>query len=524
MKKKRIIPLHTIFFGILPVIGLYSANQHLVKFQDALPTIAIMIVVSVFLVFLGKLLFRDWLKAAVWGSIVVTLLTRYGAYQNAFLGVKIPFILRPIRMDHNFYLWSSLILISVAVYLLRRYKGSLVNPTKILNLFALVMLLLTAFKGTGESSGSDEVIVKEPVDIHPDTTNLPDIYYIVVDAYGRDDILKDLYGYDNEELLNYLKEKGFYVAGSSHSNYGQTVLSLPSALNMSYANKVAQKVGVESEDRKPLKEWYLGNRTFATLRKLGYKVVATDAPVFDLVTIKEDADIFYETPGTELNLFENEFLNSSVIRAFNSRKKVTSMGQYSYHRKKILNAFDKIRQVPKMDGHFFVHGHVLAPHQPFVFDENGEPVDPTYDYTIWNPMEKGRDLDKYRKDYIGQLKFVNKKIKETVDSILALSSEPPVIIIQGDHGPASEINNVNGLENNNFKERMTILNAYYFPDHDYSQLYDSITPVNSFRVIFNQFYGADMGLLDDKSMYSSWLRPYMFFDVTDSVRRESGNY
>ena len=32
-----------------------------------------------------------------------------------------------------------------------------------------------------------------------------------------------------------------------------------------------------------------------------------------------------------------------------------------------------------------------------------------------------------------------------------------------------------------------ILNVYYFPDGAYHMLYDTITPVNSFRILFNKF-------------------------------------
>jgi tRNA(Ile)-lysidine synthase TilS/MesJ len=53
-----------------------------------------------------------------------------------------------------------------------------------------------------------------------------------VDAYGRSDVLKDLYDIDNNDFIRYLKEKNFYVAEDSHSNYNQTRLSLASSLNM----------------------------------------------------------------------------------------------------------------------------------------------------------------------------------------------------------------------------------------------------------------------------------------------------
>ena len=188
------------------------------------------------------------------------------------------------------------------------------------------------------------------------------------------------------------------------------------------------------------------------------------------------------------------------------------------HRKKILNAFESMEELALKDEQLFVHGHVLAPHQPFVFDSLGNAIEPDHYYTIWKPVEDGRDPVRYKEEYISQMKFVNTKILQLVDKILANENRESIIIIQGDHGPGSELTNTKSIEGNNFKERLTILNAYYFPDKDYNSLYDSISPVNSFRVIFNKYFETDFPLLEDEAFYSTWDRPYKFVNVTEQVR------
>ena len=65
---------------------------------------------------------------------------------------------------------------------------------------------------------------------------------------------------------------------------------------------------------------------------------------------------------------------------------------------------------------------------------------------------------------------------------------------------------------------MAILNAYYFPDGDYTALYDDITPVNTFRVVFNEYFRAGYRLLEDRCYFSTWHAPYALVDVTDRVR------
>ena len=69
---------------------------------------------------------------------------------------------------------------------------------------------------------------------------------------------------------------------------------------------------------------------------------------------------------------------------------------------------------------------------------------------------------------------------------------------------------------------MSILNAYYFPGGRYEGLYQEISPVNSFRVVLNTFFGAKLPLLPDRSFFSTWTDPYRFIDVTDGPVRSTG--
>jgi hypothetical protein len=75
----------------------------------------------------------------------------------------------------------------------------------------------------------------------------PDIYYIILDGHARSDILAELYGYDNNWFVDSLRQRGFYVADRSRTNYAQTYLSLASTLNMTYLDSLAQAVGPKSQ-------------------------------------------------------------------------------------------------------------------------------------------------------------------------------------------------------------------------------------------------------------------------------------
>jgi hypothetical protein len=91
-----------------------------------------------------------------------------------------------------------------------------------------------------------------------------------------------------------------------------------------------------------------------------------------------------------------------------------------------------------------------------------------------------------------------------------------LIILQGDHGPCCFLHHTS-LDDTYLQDRMSILSAYYLPGGAGRELYDTITPVNSFRVVFNHCFGTGYKVLPDRSFYSSVTTPYKFIDVTDQI-------
>ena len=185
-------------------------------------------------------------------------------------------------------------------------------------------------------------------------------------------------------------------------------------------------------------------------------------------------------------------------------------------RQKILFSFESIKSIAgRVGSPKFVFAHNVATHPPFVFGAQGEPVDITVstDENPWLAKEA----------YKNQLQFANKKTLEVVDAILA-HSENPVIIIQGDHGPASTGaktgKGVKEYSDELAMERMKILNAYLFPDGCRDKLYPSISPVNTFRVFLSCQFGADLPSLEDKGYFSEEDSQYGFRDVTELAKKK----
>jgi hypothetical protein len=151
-----------------------------------------------------------------------------------------------------------------------------------------------------------------------------------------------------------------------------------------------------------------------------------------------------------------------------------------------LFILDHLQEVPAIAGPKFTYAHIFVPHIPYVFDSNGQLLtDPGF-YSAGQDQPVNAEYEK--QGYVDQIQFIDKAIVPILHTIISKSKNPPIIILMGDHG----------LGSNN---RYTDLLAYYLPKGS-GKLYPSISPVNSFRVIFDEYFGANYPLLPDLTYYS----------------------
>jgi hypothetical protein len=185
-------------------------------------------------------------------------------------------------------------------------------------------------------------------------------------------------------------------------------------------------------------------------------------------------------------------------------------------RKSKLHTFSKLAKVHSINGPKFVFSHIFSPHPPYLFGTNGETV---HGSDLFNPL-----VNPYKEteNYLNQLIFITKKIKVLIDEILMKSKVPPIIILQSDHGPRStfpkDVTLPRQPTEKMLKEIFGIFNAYYLPSSGSDLLYESITPVNTFRLVFDFYFNTNYGLLDDRSYYSTYENPYEFTNVTDKIK------
>jgi len=110
--------------------------------------------------------------------------------------------------------------------------------------------------------------------------------------------------------------------------------------------------------------------------------------------------------------------------------------------------------------------------------------------------------------YVEQLMYVNTHVEKGIKSILAKSKNPPIIILQSDHGPVAEIQNWNHPSKTGLKERMSNFAAFYIPGAQTDKIIpDTVTPVNIFRLIFNHVFGTHYSLLPDLYYFTNDASP-----------------
>ena len=331
----------------------------------------------------------------------------------------------------------------------------------------------------------------------PETTaaaGRPDVYYIILDGYSRSDVIQALYGYDNTPFLDSLRQLGFYIPDCAQTNYSHTALSLTSSLNMDYLTNLEGLIipGQEHPDYQKYIQYVHNSQVFKKFKQLGYDLV-TFSTIYPL-TDMPDADVYIADNKNPLKQydqragisdFEVMFLRTTAARLWLEsskaffeplQKSLVSPDEQVYERVQFQLA--QLELIPDIPGSKFVFAHIAAPHAPFVFTEDGE-------YHLYDGQNEG---------YAPEITYLNKRILEIVPIILEKSAVPPVIIIQGDHGWHKEY-------------RMPILNAYYLPDGGAASLYPTITPVNTFRMVFNLYFDGDYPLLADESFFSPALYP-----------------
>lgn len=493
-------PLHPLVLAIYPILALLAANFSEVSLSAAARPLVFSIVAAVILILVFQWFVQDWKRAALISSVILILFYSYGHIYILMKGIN----------PNGFYLFRHRTLIPILagagvllLWWLMRVPHRVSLATSFLNAACLYLLFISCYQLISfvwqsriSNTAVDEDITTLDLKLG---SNPPDIYYIILDGYGRSDVLLNEYGYDNSDFLNTLENMGFYAADCSQSNYAQTQLSLSSSLNFNYIDALNNRFVSGMDDRTGLDVLIRHSAVREALEKAGYKTVAF-ATGF-LATELTDADYFL-TPQRSLgnlNEFEYLLIETTIARLIQDTNNlgIQNLGSERF-RERTLFILDKLDRLSYIKEPKFVFVHLIVPHPPYVFGSTGGPVAPENTGTT----RSENDVIRYRDQVI----FISNRMKEILPMIIANSARPPVIMLLGDHGPT-----IPGSPST----RMKNLSAYYVPGANIP-LYPTITPVNSFRMIFNAYFDQDLPLLEDVSFYSSYDDPFSYKTIPNT--------
>ncbi len=489
---KKILPyLHPFLFAIYPIFELRNFNIAYVDSASLVRPILLSLLCTAVIWLILRLLTREWQRSGIVTTLIVIVFFSYG---HVYLEIQSA-LGEAIR--HRYLLLIVGALFALAVwFIFWRMK----NPQTFVSFLTAAGALLTVFSAARsvqhdlavyQSAREARAAMESAREAAGSSTvgERPDIYVILLDAHTSAFALEKYFNYDESAFTKKLEDLGFYVAQCAQSNYPVTKLSVTSTFYADYHRE---------DTLFPL----YSSLVVETLRSQGYRVVTFENRSNGHFSFAEDVRLSRNqllagkvdlTGG--LSEFEFQLLETSLARlAFDipalipgfdlAQQKQTEFYEHYQQTHFILNELKRLPE--EIEGPKLVFAHILVPHPPFIFAPEGK--------FYWNENE----VD----GYLSNVEFIDSQITSVVAEIIAKSKIPPVIIIMGDHGPSGV------PSKDNPQLRMSILNAYYVNDAAKKDLYSTITPVNSFRVVFNNYFGTDYPLLDDIAYHAGRIADY----------------
>lgn len=504
MKFLRKAPLSPFILTLYAVLSLWVVNFDQIPFFSIWRVLGLTLIIALVVLLAFRLILRNWIKAGLVSGLAMLLFLIYGHVYNL---VKEGTVFGFTYGRHLFLLPLAAAILIIGCFGTSRLGTKLQKTNQWVNLIVLFMLVVAGVQTCSRlmllgstKHADDEKILSEEVTAFDAGNNLPDVYYILMDSYSRQDLLLDTFGYDNSDFINELKNLGFVIPSCTQSNYDGTEYSLSSSLNMSYI----EELGIPMDSNLDATDFYVtvrSNLVSKKFRSMGYQYVTFKSlyPFLDIA----DSDIYYDIDlyqpffnKIESISFQGLFLRTTIFRAFLGAEDInpemfgfipdfilrvfnpesSKLNSYQYRLyDQYQFALKKLAELPEISGPKFVYAHLYITHNPFVFQKDGK---------IRESFET--DINAY----LDQITFVNQQLIEIVRSIIEKSDQPPIIIIQGDHAYK-----VLG------EDRVKILNAYYLPDGGSDLVYETITPVNTFRLIFNWYFDENLDYLPDHSYH-----------------------
>ena len=321
---------------------------------------------------------------------------------------------------------------------------------------------------------------------------LPDIYFVVLDGYARDDVLETDFGFDNTPFLDQLESAGFETSSRATANYSSTHVSIPSMLDMDLPIREGPIISVN--DLRALGNITSGdNAVVRSLKDLGYFYVHGSSEWWGN-RCGPAVDLCLGGPLMDITAFD--LLQATPVRGLLFPETGDPGTATTVRRLDELEDWEQISS-DWPDQPKFVFLHVILPHPPLYLDGECEP----------NPQEllSQRRLNAYpplddsvvevRKEaYVNQVECAN----QFVSTLLDAAGPDSIVVLTSDHGPDSRAQlsqSATLWEPEAVKERMSTFTSMRLPS-ECEQPSEDLHLVNIFRLVIRCVAdGAELPLL-----------------------------
>lgn len=510
VKHREKIPFHPFLLALYAPLALMAANILQIQPGDALRAIVVFGLLGTLVFVFIRWRVKDWQRAAMYSSVILLLFISYGQVLTALKTVT---LMGEIIGRHRYLIPAFLIISGLALWGVSRLGKQLKTISNAANILSLALVIFPLYQLAANNVMTAQNERRNAVSVsgitmngHESVNEKPDVYYIILDMYGRDDVLLDRFHYDNSGFLAQLEDLGFVVARCSVTNYNMTELSLASSFNMNYLDTLGSQYNAGSKDRSGLPSLIHHSAVRSIFEGMGYRFINFETG-FTFTEIR-DADEFLVPSYVELknqqnpirvNAFESLLIKTTafVILSDVQTKWLTpvadALDMRRVHVVRELYLLDKLPTLASEKEPKFVYAHILIPHPPFVFTKDGVTLELPSSY---GEDGKGPNAKDYSVGYRRQLDYINMRLIPILQQIIRDSATAPIIILQGDHGVDPK--------------RSFILNAYYLPGQEKNPVWQEISPVNTFRVVFNTYFNGKFEILPDINYASKDKAPYVY--------------
>lgn len=508
-------PLYSILLAAYPVLFLYGQNVGELSLGELVAPLTLVVGVTALVLVLTAFVLGDVRRAALPVSVVVVMLLVYGHGTT---------LVRPLGLRAFVYqgAWLGLVVGAVAIALfvngerLRSLTRGLNVLATVLVALALISIVPTELARFGKVTSAAAQPTSAGTGTSPAGSGNRETWYLVFDRYGSREALQELNGWDDGPFLDSLRQRGFVIAENSHANYLKTMLSLAATLNLDYLDDVVAAQGPDSNDTSPIHQRVSDHAVGRYFQDQGYEYVhvgswferTRTSAIADQNLFSNDVSDFVET-------LEEASALPPLRRWLRLTDRATRRERMHETTRAQLDLLDGLADDPARR---FVFAHVLLPHPPYVFAADGSFKESTGGAV--NP-----------KAHNEQITYLHMRMTELIDRLLARpAAERPIIILQGDEGPFpvgyaedEEHFDWSTASDEDIRTKFGILNAWYVPDGPPLELPPTISSVNTFRILFNREFGADLPLLEDRSYSSkSKSRPFDMTEITDRLESPGG--